>query len=232
MKLLQLIYPSQCMLCDARVTEDFALCGACFAQMPFTTGLHCDRCAVPLPGHSDQPEHCDHCSTSPPPWDRARATLMYDEAARDLILRLKHGDRTDLAKGAGAWMAQDITDLLRPDTILAPVPLHWTRLLRRRYNQSALLAQQIARDTGTTVIPDLFRRPRRTPSLDRRSAEERETILTGAIRCSQDLRGRHVIIVDDVMTTGATLRATAHAAQEAGAASVDVAVLARVAKSA
>lgn len=129
-------------------------------------------------------------------------------------------------------MAQDVATLLRPDTILAPVPLHWTRLLRRRYNQSALLAQQIARDTGATLIPDLFKRPRRTPTLDRRSPSERDTILDGAIQCSRDLTGHHIVIIDDVMTTGATLRATTGAAMAAGAAGVDVAVLARVTKEA
>ncbi len=160
---------------------------------------------------------------------------MYQGRARSLILALKHGDRPELARPAARWMAQAGRDLFHPDMLIAPVPLHWSRLIKRRYNQSALLAQHLSRETGLDVCPDLLQRHSRTPVLDGKSAAERVETLSGAIsshpRRKNKLKGRGVLLVDDVMTSGATLAECARACTASGANHIFVLVLARVAKS-
>ena len=152
------------------------------------------------------------------------------------MIALKRGDRTDIARPAAGWMARVAGPLTGGNPLLAPVPLHWTRLAQRRYNQSALLSQHLARALGLDHCPDLFQRHIRTPKLAGRSTEERFATLEGAIRAhpgrARHIAGRSVLLVDDVMTSGATLAATAEAAHAAGAARVCVITLARVAKDA
>lgn len=153
-----------------------------------------------------------------------------------MILALKHGDRPELARPAARWMERAGQDLFRAGMLIAPVPLHWTRLLKRRYNQSALLAQYLARATGLEWCPDLLTRKRRTPVLDGKTAAERADVLANAIAAHparmSKLKGRDVLLVDDVMTSGATLSACARICQAAGANHIFVLALARVAKDA
>ena len=157
--LLRLIYPSQCLSCDALVESDFGLCGQCWRETPFINGLVCDSCGMPLPGGDPgEVAYCDDCLVIGRPWAQGRAAMLYRDNARDLVLSLKHADRTDLARPAGAWLFRAAAPLLRAGTIVAPVPLHWLRLFRRRYNQSALLSQALARMAGLDHIPDLLTR--------------------------------------------------------------------------
>lgn len=234
--LLDVLYPPQCLLCPARVQDDGALCPHCWRETPFLHGLACDLCAQPLPGEDPGwPVHCDAClALGGRDWQQGRAALLYRGNARKLVLRLKHGDRTQLAKPAARWMAQAGRGMLTEGRVLVPVPLHWSRVLSRRYSQSALLAQALARETGLPLRLRALIRPRRTKMLDGASRAERAAILSGAIsphpRLGEQLAGREVILVDDVMTSGATLSAAAQAARAAGAASVRILVLARVAK--
>lgn len=234
---LRMIYPPRCLTCPEPVTTDFGLCAACWRDAAFIGGMVCDACGTPLPGDADSPAAlCDDCLTIARPWERGRAALIYSGTGRKIVLALKHGDRLDLAGPAGAWMARAANPILRPGMVVAPVPLHWTRLLRRRYNQSALLAQAVARETGLDCCPDLLIRPRRTPTQDGRGRDARFANVAGRIRAhprrTAILRDRPVLIVDDVMTSGATLAAAAEACLVAGAATVCVLALARVAKDA
>lgn len=232
-ELVQALYPPQCLCCDAQVEQDFALCGTCWRDTPFVAGLVCDTCGTPLPGHDDGvPVQCDDCLRVARPWVRGRAALLYDGNARRMILQLKHGDRLDLARPLGDWMARAAAALLVPDMVVAPVPLHWLRLLKRRANQSALLAARVARVTGLLHMPDLLQRTRATPSQEGKGREARFRNMTDAIRPHprriSQVQGRPVLLVDDVMTSGATLAAAADALTGAGVASVSVLVLARV----
>lgn len=232
---LRLLYPPQCVGCGALVERDFGLCGTCWRDTPFVTGLVCDLCGVPLPGEdAGQPEHCDDCLAIRRPWRRGRAALLYRDTGRKLVLALKHADRLDLVRPAAAWLARAAAPVAGPDKVVVPVPAHYLRLLRRRYNQAALLATGLGRELACPVVPDLLKRHRRTAVQDGMSREERFANLADAIvpgrSARQRLAGREVLLIDDVMTSGATLAAAADACHAAGAACVDIAVLARVAK--
>ncbi|MBV2359466.1 ComF family protein [Thalassococcus sp. CAU 1522] len=232
--LVQGLYPPRCLSCGGLVETDFGLCGACWRDTPFIAGLACDLCGVPLPGQSDRAEHCDDCLTTARPWAHGRAALSYEGKGRRLVLALKHGDRHDIARPAARWMARLVRPLVAPDTVVVPVPLHLRRLLSRRYNQSALLAQALGGELECRVIADALERSVRTPSLDGKSREDRFATLADALRPNPRragaLAGHPVLIVDDVMTSGATLAAATEAALAAGASRVCVSVLARVAK--
>lgn len=231
---LGFLYPHQCLSCGAFVERHGALCGDCWRDVPFVTGLACDLCGVPLPGEDEGAVACTQCMEIARPWAHGRAALIYRDAARRLVLALKHGDRLDIVGPAAGWMARAGADILEERPLLVPVPAHRFRLLKRRYNQAALLAKAIAKTRGLSCLPDSLIRWRRTPVLDGLSQEERFRTLDEAIRPhprrGAALKGRSVCLIDDVMTSGATLTAAAEAAHAAGATEVSVLVLARVAQ--
>jgi predicted amidophosphoribosyltransferase len=236
-EIVHLVYPPHCLTCDTSVATDFGLCGPCWRDTSFISGLVCDRCGSPLPG--EDPGHalmCDDCLTIARPWVRGRAALLYRGNGRTLVLALKHADRGDLARPAAKWMARAALPLLERDMLVAPVPLHWLRLFTRRFNQAALLSAGVARLLGLDHCPDLLLRRRNTRSQEGRDRDGRFANLRDALqvhpRRAARLAGRPVLLVDDVMTSGATLAAGAEACLAAGASSVSVLVLARVAKDA
>lgn len=230
--LVQMVFPPRCLNCGGMVDTDYGLCGDCWGQTQFVSGLACDLCGVPLPGGSSAVEHCDECLKIARPWSHGRAALVYAGVGRRMVLALKHGDRHDIARPAARWMARVTRPLIRPDMLVVPVPLHLSRHLARRYNQSALLARALADELDLAWCPDVLQRRAATPSLEGKSRAERFDALEGRLTVP-DLRtdmvqGRPMLIVDDVMTTGATLAAAAEACLAAGATDVCVSVLARV----
>ncbi len=234
---LHLIYPPQCLSCDEMVTTDFGLCGTCWRDTSFITGLVCDQCGVPLPGYDDaQSVLCDDCLTIARPWSQGRAALLYRDNGRKIVLQLKHGDRLDLAKPAAAWLLRAAQPMLKPGMLVAPVPLHWIRLFKRRYNQAALLSGALAKLAQLEHCPDVLIRRRSTGSQEGRNRDGRFANMADALcvhpRRASLVDGRHILLVDDVMTSGATLAAGAEACVAAGATGVSVLVLARVAKDA
>jgi ComF family protein len=235
--LLHLVYPPQCLTCDARVTTDFGLCAQCWRDTPFITGLTCTKCGTPLPGEDDAVDVlCDDCLMIARPWSQGRAALLYRDNARKLVLSLKHGDRIDLARPVAQWMARAAQPLLVPGMVVAPVPLHWMRLLKRRYNQAALLSSGVARMAGLDHCPDLLQRRRSTGSQDGLTRDGRFANMADALTVHPKrhhmVEGRHVLLVDDVMTSGATLATAAEACIAAGAIGISVLVMARVVKEA
>ena len=232
---IQAIYPPQCVACDALTDADFGLCGSCWSQTAFIGGLICDSCGTPLLGDDDGARvQCDDCMTIARPWDQGRAVFAYSGVGRRLVLGLKHGERTDLVPAVGRWIAQKTTEMRLLDPVLVPVPLHWTRLLKRRYNQSALLALAVGKVLDQPVCVDALLRPKRTKPLDGHTRDARFAALSDAITANPKQRdqivGRNVLLIDDVMTSGATLAASAEALRGAGVANVSIVTLARVVK--
>ncbi len=232
--LVRMIYPPRCLSCGGMVESDFALCPDCWRDTPFVSGLGCDACDAPLPGTSDRAELCDDCLTIARPWAQGRAALFYRDRGRELAMALKHADRHDIATPAAQWMARRLMPIRRENWLVVPIPLHFSRHLRRRYNQAALLARPLARILDVGYCPDALCRPKPTPQLKGKDREERFAALAGSLKVTPSrrdfLEDRPVLLVDDVMTSGATLAAGAEACLAAGATEVCVAVLARVAK--
>ncbi|MEJ6404305.1 ComF family protein [Yoonia sp. 2307UL14-13] len=234
---IRAIYPPQCVACGDLTDSAYGLCGPCRRDAHFIGDTICDRCGVPLPGESDGHDlQCDDCMRIARPWDQGRAALVYTGTGRRLVLGLKHGDRTDLARPTAEWMARKAKPLVRDDTVLVAVPLHRFRLARRRYNQAALLAHALAKLMNVAICPDALLRPIQTKPLEGHSRDARFIALADAIipnlRRADRIAGKSVLLVDDVMTSGATLAASAEAARTAGAANVSIVTLARVMKDA
>lgn len=230
--LLDVTLPPQCVACDEFVDEPGLLCADCFRQTGFISEPFCLRCGVPFASAAmGGAEHlCPACRATPPQFGRARAALRYDALGRRLILPFKHADRQELAKMLAPHMARAGAALLHEADVLVPVPLHRARLFHRRYNQAALLARAVGRLVGLPSVPDTMLRLRATESLGDKSAAERaqEVANAFAIRSSRIVAGKRIVLVDDVMTSGATANACAHVLFAAGAAAVDVLVAARV----
>jgi ComF family protein len=229
--LLDVLLPPQCVTCDAYVSEPGLLCAECFRQTGFITEPFCVRCGVPFAASAlGGPDRlCPGCRAEPPAFERARAALRYDTQGRRLILPFKHADRTELAATLAPHMARAGVELLHDADVLVPVPLHRSRLFHRRYNQAALLAQAIRSSGGPPVAADWLVRRRRTPAQGHLGPVARERNVRGAfaIRAGRSFAGKRVVIVDDVLTTGATVEECARVLKRAGAASVSVLTLAR-----
>lgn len=229
-RLLDALLPPRCLACGEDTAEPGVLCPACWRQVTFLGPPHCACCGLPFPYASAPGTVCGSCAGAPPEFDRARAVMRYDEASRGLVLSFKHADRTHAAPAYGEWMRRAGADLLADADFTVPVPLHWTRLFVRRYNQAALLAHAIRGAGGPPVDPDLLVRRRRTPTQGHlgRLARARNVRAAFAIKPGARVDGRCFVLIDDVMTTGATAAECARVLKRAGAARVDVLTLARV----
>jgi ComF family protein len=228
---LDIALPTLCVACREPVAG-VGVCAGCWAKLSFIAPPFCPRLGIPFvydpgPGLLSMEAIAD-----PPAYARARAAVRYDEVARTLVHALKYHDRTDLAPAMGRWMARAGEELLGEADVLIPVPLHWRRGWSRRYNQSGALARAIERQSRVPVARDVLRRIRPTQQQIGLSRSQRASNVQGAFKVLAEkahaIEGRRVVLVDDVLTSGATADACARALLRARAAQVDVLVFARV----
>ena len=229
---LDAVLPPQCLSCRAPVDRHGQICGACWSEIDFITDPRCAACGRPFEYDLGSAALCGACIAEQPPFERARAVMRYGDQARNLIIGFKHSDRTERAKTFGDWIARAGAEVLGSADAIVPVPLHRYRLMSRRFNQAAMLALAIGKRSGVPVWPGLLARTRYTPSQGGLRARERHANVRGAFAVrggkGHRVKGRRLVLVDDVMTTGATVSACARVLLRAGAAAVDVLTLAHV----
>lgn len=229
---LDFLLPPRCPLCKCHIDAHGHLCPACWSRLDHIAPPRCDQCGMPFVHAEDDDLLCGACLADPPAFDRALAPVQYGGKGRDLVLALKHGALYSAVPAMARMMATEIAASgLRPDTIV-PVPLHRWRLLSRRFNQSQLLARDLARFTGLPLDASLLVKKRATPSQGTLGRKKRAANVRGAFSVpaqkTQQIDGRRLLLVDDVLTTGATADACARALKQAGAEAVYVAAFARV----
>jgi ComF family protein len=228
---LDLALPALCPACREQV-RDSGLCAPCWSKQSMIAPPYCERLGIPYAYDPGPGVLSMQAISDPPAYHRARAAVRYDDIARALVHALKYGDRIDLAPTMGRWMARAGHELLEDADAMIPVPLHWRRLWARRFNQSALLAKAISRETGVAVTDTALRRVKATAQQVGLTQSERAQNVQGAFRVppgrKAEVAGRKIVLVDDVLTSGATSDACARALLRAGARSVDLVVFARV----
>ena len=227
-QVLDFALPPRCAGCGTIVADLHSFCADCWTKVDFLGESGCSTCGIPL--DATDADSCGACIAQPPTINRTRAAVAYDELSRSIALRLKYGRKVALARTMARYMAP----LVRSDgqPILVPVPLHRSRLWQRGFNQSALVARELAKTTGLRADPHLLKRVKRTPALKGMSLRQRRKLVAGAfkVKPEADLQGRTIVLVDDVLTTGSTANACAKALQTAGAARVELVSWARVIK--
>jgi ComF family protein len=227
-----LVMPQRCIGCGETIDGDGAFCAACWGNIRFLGSPLCDGCGFPFDFDVGSDALCGACIADRPAYGRARAVFAYNEHSRGPVLAFKHADRTDIAPAFARLMMTAGGELLTDATLIVPVPLHRLRLVSRRYNQAALLAHALGRRSNIAVAPDLLVRTRRTssqgglgPAARRRNVQGAFAIRSGM---AEQVAGARILLVDDVLTTGATVEACTRVLMRAGASQVDVLTLARV----
>lgn len=232
--ILDLLLPPHCLSCGTLQVTYGGLCAPCWKDLHFLAGPCCAQCGIPFPYDLGPEAKCAGCIASPPAFDAARAVLRYDQHSGALVSRFKYGDAIHTAAEFARWMARAGAPLLEEGELIVPAPLHWRRLFSRRYNQAALLARALSKIAMQPVALDLLRRVRHTaPQAELPRARRLDNVRNAfAVPQGKENRiaGRAVLLVDDVMTTGATMHACARALKKAGAARVLVLALARAVK--
>ena len=231
-RLADIVVPPVCLACQRPLGSHDALCAACWRQIRFIRPPLCDRLGLPLPFDTGGVMISGAALKDPPPYDRARAVAQFDHVMRELIHKFKYADRLDARALLGRWLAASGQELIVDADMIVPVPLHRWRLLRRKFNQAAILAREVSRTTGVPYEPSLLTRTKNTRQQVGLSEAERRRNLSGAFhigkRAAARIVGRNVVLVDDVITTGSTIGACARVLKRAGAARVDILALALV----
>jgi len=229
---LDVALPPLCAACRQPVDGN-GLCPACWSKLSFITRPYCERLGIPFVYDPGPGILSMQAIASPPAYRRARAAVRFDEISRALVHALKYGDRLDLAPMMGRWISHAGGEILAEADALVPVPLHWRRQWTRRFNQSAMLAAAIAAQSGVPVEARALKRVKATAQQVGLSRSERAGNVQGAFKVPAEGRpavaGRRLVVVDDVLTSGATVDGCARALLRAGAANVDVLIFARVA---
>jgi ComF family protein len=229
---LDAVLPPLCASCRAPLADAGGLCPACWARVSFIAPPWCERLGIPFVHDPGPGVLSMEAIADPPTYSRARAAVRYDDIARDLVHRLKYGDRLDLAASLGRWMARAGRELLDDADAVVPVPLHWRRLWGRRFNQAAALARAAAADRGLPILTTALKRRRATAQQVGLSRSARAVNVQGAFAVTEGGKAaicdKRLVLVDDVLTSGATVDACARALLRAGARNVDVLVFARV----
>jgi len=232
--MLDFALPPRCPGCGTIVDGDHRFCIGCWQQIDFLGASGCVQCAMPLPFVDSEETRCAACLARPPAFDRVYAATAYGDLTRRVVLKLKYGTKPATAVTLAKLMARNVR--LRAAAVLVPVPLHRWRMWRRGYNQSALIATALSRQTGVRRDLEALQRTRGTPPLKAMNQSKRREAVRGAFAVdpahAESLRGRDVLLVDDVYTTGSTADACAKALKKAGAASVELHVWARVVRAA
>lgn len=224
---LDFALPPRCGGCGVIVDELDSFCPDCWRELEFLGPGGCTCCGLPLAATDS--ETCGACLARPPRLDRIRSAVAYGEISRSIAMRLKYGRKVALARTMSRYM-RPLLGQLPPESLFVPVPVHRARLWRRGFNQSVFIARALSRSTGLPVVPDALRRVRATPPLKGMTMRQRRRTVAGAFRANAqaELRGRTVVLVDDVLTTGSTANACARALKRAGAARVELVSWARV----
>jgi ComF family protein len=224
--------PPLCAACRSPLGNVGGLCPSCWAKVSFIAPPYCERLGIPFAYDPGPGILSMEAIADPPAYRRARAAVRFDDVARDLVHKLKYGDRLDLSAMMGRWMARAGRELIAEADALVPVPLHWRRLWARRFNQAALLAKAVGGAHGVPVLTGALKRTRATQQQVGLTHAERAANVQGAFAVTDDgkaaIHGAHLVLVDDVLTSGATIEACARALLRVGAGSVDVLVFARV----
>lgn len=229
------VLPPQCLACGAICERHGGLCPDCWEEADFLGPPWCFCCGLPFELQMPEGALCGACLRDPPVFTRARAAMAYDDLSRRMILGLKYGDRADMAPAFAEWLGRAGHDLILDADWITPVPLHWMRLFRRRFNQAAELARLTAREHDRPYAPDMLLRRKRKQSQAGLSASQRRRNVQGVFtlnpRWKERVKGQRVLLIDDVFTTGATVTACTKVLKRSGAAAVDVLTLARVLRS-
>lgn len=231
--LLDVLLPPLCLRCREPVSEPQSVCGACWNGIRFLAPPWCVQCGIPFPHALGEGVRCAACLAKPRAFARLRSAIAYDDGSRDLILGFKHADKLEACPLLVRWMLAVIRDEMRDADVIVPVPLHWKRLVMRKYNQAGLLAHGLGRLSGLPVAPRVLVRRRATESQGTMpSARARlrnvASVFEVPVPARPSVSGRRILLVDDVLTTGATATACAKALLRGGAASVSIVTLARV----
>lgn len=228
--ILKPLVPPLCPLCHDPIEDDESLCPVCWKTLDFISDPCCSVCALPLESGEKGPFLCGPCRNDPPPYSRTQAACRYSPASRSLVLQLKYGDATHLVPLFSKWMTRRKEIFQNVDAII-PVPLHWTRLLSRGFNQAGLLAKALSTETTIPFWPHILKRPKKTTPQGVLSKEDRHASLKRAFhvdkKFKEHIRGKTLLLVDDVMASSATVKFSTKALLTAGAKDVRVNVLCR-----